>query len=122
MYPKISCFALRRYRLFLILLIIAAVALTFSRAKMANANAGARVNELTAQAFGPLVAPTAMTFTVTTTDDHDDGACDVDCTLREAINAANANPDTSTINIGSTLFAPLGPHTINLTGVLPDLN
>lgn len=33
----------------------------------------------------------ADTYTVTTLDDHDDGSCDSDCTLREAINAAQLN-------------------------------
>ncbi len=33
----------------------------------------------------------AYTYTVTTLDDHDDGNCDSDCTLREAINAAQSN-------------------------------
>src|SRR5256885_10823106 len=38
--------------------------------------------------IGQLLA--APTFTVTTTADHDDGVCNpADCTLREAINAAN---------------------------------
>src|SRR5882672_6826071 len=37
-------------------------------------------------------------FIVNTPDDHDDGGCTVgDCTLREAIIAANSNSDTSTI-------------------------
>ena len=41
-------------------------------------------------------------FVVTTTDDHDDGIAGVsDCTLREAINAANANANSNTIT-----FAP----------------
>ena len=52
------------------------------------------------------IQPTAhaATFTVNTADDHDDGVCNAaDCTLREAINAANANAgaDTITFNIGS---------------------
>lgn len=35
---------------------------------------------------------------VSTTDEHDDGTCGVgDCSLREAISAANADPDPSTI-------------------------
>ena len=33
----------------------------------------------------------AGTYTVTTLDDHDDGSCDSDCTLREAINAAQSD-------------------------------
>ena len=42
------------------------------------------------------------TFTVTNTAEHDDGACTTDdCTLAEAVNAANANVDASTI-----YFAP----------------
>jgi CSLREA domain-containing protein len=55
----------------------------------------------------------AATFTVNTADDHDDGTCNVaDCTLREAINAANAGAggDTITFNIPGT-----GGHTINAT-------
>jgi CSLREA domain-containing protein len=41
-------------------------------------------------------------YTVTTTDDHNDGACTVgDCTLREAVNAANADGLDSTINLAA---------------------
>ena len=41
-------------------------------------------------------------FTVTTTGEHDDGACTTDdCTLLEAMNRVNASPDANTIN-----FAP----------------
>jgi CSLREA domain-containing protein len=36
--------------------------------------------------------PFATTFRVTRTDDTNDGTCDLDCSLREAIDAANANP------------------------------
>lgn len=37
------------------------------------------------------------TFVVTTASDGDDGVCNSHCTLREAINAANASSDVSTI-------------------------
>jgi CSLREA domain-containing protein len=41
----------------------------------------------------------ALTYTVNTTSDADDGACNAThCSLREAINAANANPGPDTIN------------------------
>src|SRR5438045_1865766 len=62
-------------------------------------------------AIGQLLAATAAAaFTVTTTADHDDGVCDADCTLREAINAAN---QTS----GATIqFAQVVTGTIMLTG------
>ena len=66
------------------------------------------------------------TFTVNTTDDVDNGACVVShCSLREAINAANALPDTNTITFsipGGDPGCPSGICTINLTGVLPDLS
>ncbi len=39
-----------------------------------------------------LVAAPRSIFGITTDSDHNDGACDADCTLREAIIAANANP------------------------------
>ena len=52
----------------------------------------------------------AATFTVNTADDHNDGVCNAaDCTLREAINAANAG-DTISFNIPGA-----GVHTINAT-------
>jgi len=52
----------------------------------------------------------AATFTVNTADDHNDGVCNAaDCTLREAINAANAG-DTISFNIPGS-----GVHTINAT-------
>jgi CSLREA domain-containing protein len=57
-------------------------------------------------------------YTVTTTSDHNDGTCSAaDCTLREAINAANAQPAADTIG-----FAPAVVGTINLNSVLPDLS
>src|SRR5437588_6403379 len=52
----------------------------------------------------------AATFTVNTADDHNDGVCNAaDCTLREAINAANAG-DTISFNIPGS-----GVHIINAT-------
>src|SRR5437016_1436787 len=52
----------------------------------------------------------AATLTVNTADDHNDGVCNAaDCTLREAINAANAG-DTISFNIAGS-----GVHTINAT-------
>src|SRR5205085_9952013 len=50
---------------------------------------------------------------VNTTADHDNGTCDSDCTLREAINVANANPG-STISFSVT-------STIPLSSALPDI-
>jgi len=52
---------------------------------------------------------TAMTFVVNKTDDHDDGICDsADCTLREAINAANLNAGADLITFsGVSAVMPL---------------
>jgi CSLREA domain-containing protein len=55
---------------------------------------------------------------VTTTNDHDDGGCSpVDCTLREAITAANNLFGDNVI-----LFAPAVTGTVQLTGALPTLS
>ncbi|HLF84050.1 MAG TPA: C25 family cysteine peptidase [Blastocatellia bacterium] len=59
---------------------------------------------------------TGSTFVVNTTNDVDDGTCTgAHCSLREAINAANANADTNTITFSVT-------GTINLTGALAQLS
>jgi CSLREA domain-containing protein len=61
----------------------------------------------------------ASTFVVNTVDDLDDGSCDADhCSLREAIDAANANPGTDTIAFD---IPGAGPHTIKLCALLPKL-
>ncbi len=43
----------------------------------------------------------AATFNVTKAADTNDGTCDADCSLREAIAATNANADADTINFSS---------------------
>jgi CSLREA domain-containing protein len=69
--------------------------------------------------IGAVEMQNAPSFVVTTTDDHDDGVCDGgDCTLREAINAANAAAGADTITFKSgvkgtiTLQSGLGPLTV----------
>ena len=57
--------------------------------------------------FGPA---SAATFTVTKTADTNDGSCSVDCSLREAIIAANAAGGTNTIDL------PAGTYTLTLAG------
>jgi CSLREA domain-containing protein len=52
----------------------------------------------------------AASFTVTKTADTADGACNADCSLREAIIAANAAPGADTITL------PAGTYTLTLTG------
>ena len=52
----------------------------------------------------------AATFTVTKTADTNDGSCNADCSLREAIIAANAAGGTNTIDL------PAGTYTLTLAG------
>src|SRR5512147_992156 len=52
----------------------------------------------------------AATFTVTKTADTDDGVCDADCSLREAIRAANAAAGADTISL------PAGTFTLTISG------
>lgn len=58
----------------------------------------------------------ATNFIVSTADDHNDGTCDVDCTLREAINAVNAGSGGDTISFN---ISGAGVQTMNLTSGLP---
>jgi CSLREA domain-containing protein len=64
----------------------------------------------------PVPALAATTFTVTKTADTADGVCNSDCSLREAITAANASFDASTINL------PAGHYKLTRTGVDEDFN
>lgn len=68
-----------------------------------------------------LAAPTAA-FVVTKTADTNDAVCDADCSLREAINAANSNAgaDTITFNIPNmTGCSAANICTITLGSTLP---
>ncbi len=56
----------------------------------------------------------AASFTVTKFTDSNDGACDADCSLREAIVAANAAAGPDTINLSA------GTYTLSLTGAGED--
>jgi len=76
----------------------------------------------------PTIGPpqAGPTFTVNTNADTNDGSCDIfnqgignkDCTLREAINAPNANNGAKTIVFESAL----GAAAITLTSQLPSIN
>jgi CSLREA domain-containing protein len=67
----------------------------------------------------------AMQFQVSKSSDSDDGVCDSDCSLREAIVAANANPGPDTISLNSLTYTlSLGPSSgllisddLTITGV-----
>lgn len=56
----------------------------------------------------------AATFTVTKTADTADGTCDSDCSLREAVIAANAAAGPDTISV------PTGTYLLDLTGANED--
>ena len=53
---------------------------------------------------GALDLPPGLTFTVTKTADTNDGICNSDCSLREAVNAADANAEPSQITFDSQFF------------------
>lgn len=55
----------------------------------------------------------AITFTVTKTADTNDGVCDIDCSLREAIAAANIAAGADVITL------PAGTYTLTLGSQLP---
>jgi CSLREA domain-containing protein len=68
--------------------------------------------------IGASDARAQVTYTVNTTSDVDDGVCDIaSCSLREAINAANASPGADTIAFNLTP----GVTTITLGSVLSDI-
>ncbi len=73
------------------------------------------VGALVLGAPAAVVQGAATTFTVTKTADTNDGTCDADCSLREAITAANANAGTDTIAFN---IPGAGPHTIQPTSPL----
>ncbi len=56
----------------------------------------------------------SATFDVTKTADTRDGSCNADCSLREAIDAANASQGPDTINI------PAGTYTVTRSGIDSD--
>jgi CSLREA domain-containing protein len=56
----------------------------------------------------------AAVYTVTKTADTNDGVCDADCSLREAIGAANATADNDSITFALPFFS--SPQTITLSG------
>jgi CSLREA domain-containing protein len=63
-------------------------------------------------------AARADTFVVTNTVDPGNGTCDAGCTLREAIDAANANPGTDLIHFD---IPGSGPHVIHPLTPLPEI-
>src|SRR5215467_757484 len=67
---------------------------------------------LTCSSFG-------ATFTVTKTADTNDGVCDADCSLREAIGAANQATSNDVIQFDAAVFST--PKTITLNGTELDV-
>ncbi len=61
-------------------------------------------------------ARAASVFMVTTTADTNDGVCDSNCSLREAITAANNLAGTDTITV------PAGTYTLTIAGADEDIN
>ena len=72
-----------------------------------------RKNLVRLLANGTLDLPPAQVVVVTKTADTNDGTCNADCSLREAIAAANATPDATEINFDSQVFGT--PQVITLS-------
>ncbi|HYN23096.1 MAG TPA: CSLREA domain-containing protein [Thermoanaerobaculia bacterium] len=70
-------------------------------------------------AFAPALPIQAAVYTVTKTADTLDGACDHDCSLREAVSAANAAPRFSFVDV---VVVPAGIYALSRTGAGEDLN
>ena len=68
--------------------------------------------------FSACTTVVGPTLVVTTADDHDDGVCDSDCTLREALNVSNVAEGR--INISFAIDAS-GTQTIALASGLPNI-
>ena len=62
----------------------------------------------------PANAVSGATFTVTKTADTADGVCDGDCSLREAVIAANATAGPDSVNI------PAGIYQVSIPGTAED--
>jgi len=60
----------------------------------------------------------AGTWVVTTTADHNDGTCDADCTLREAVAHASSGDVIDATGISGTITMAAGGMTKNLLGAL----
>lgn len=67
-------------------------------------------------------ATVAATFTVTKTGDSNDGSCDADCSLREAVIAANTTPGSDTIILPAGTFSLAIAGTLENEAALGDLD
>lgn len=72
------------------------------RFKFVQNSLNALIIVLLVLAIIPVTPAYAATFTVTKTDDTNDGSCDADCSLREAIVAANATAGADTIILNNS--------------------
>ncbi|HBL25630.1 MAG TPA: hypothetical protein DD490_02215 [Acidobacteria bacterium] len=77
-------------------------------------------------ALGTVIPATAKVFIPTTTNDTSDGTCDLDCSLRDAITAANQSPGFDAIVLGAGTYRVTGAagEDLNQSGdldVLDDL-
>jgi CSLREA domain-containing protein len=62
-------------------------------------------------------AAAAAPFVVTTTIDEDDGVCDAHCSLREAIAAADDDPDVSTVKVPAGVYVLDGKISVSNTEI-----
>jgi hypothetical protein len=67
------------------------------------------------------IGASAATYTVTKVADTNDGTCDADCSLREAVTAANASADNDTI-VFATLFNTVQTIVLSLNEIVIGAN
>jgi CSLREA domain-containing protein len=88
---------------------------------LTGTNVGANATATVTIADNDVAPPAQLTFTVTRTDDRDNPTCVVgDCSLREAVKAANAAPSNDTINFaaGVTTITLANEIVINNAGTM----
>ncbi len=81
-----------------------------------------RKNAVRLNADGTVDRAPAQTLTVTKTADTNDGACNADCSLREAFAAANADPDGGRIIFDPVVFANSQTITLGLGELVASRN
>jgi CSLREA domain-containing protein len=78
----------------------------------------ARLDPSTSAATLDLDVTTALRYQVTKVQDSADGACNADCSLREAIGASNAAPGAVLVPAGTYVLALIGVDDQNVSGDL----
>ena len=105
---------LRRYRMFASRFLMSMGLMAAMAVSAAMSDGSAVVQGQSLEGSSDLFRTLSVSFAVSKTADTNDGVCDADCSLREAIIASNASPGTDTINL------PAGTFTLTIAGASED--